>query len=92
MEQPLATERPPLPVALDLAGLYEHIVRRHIPLPPRAGESLANHVARFRAVEAKRRERQRLEARLEREKQFNRKVELNAALRSVIAELNKALS
>ena len=82
----------PLPVSLDLAGLYEHIVRRHIPLPPRAGESLAEHVARFRAIEAKKRERQQLEARLEREKQFNRKVELNAALRTVISELNKALS
>jgi hypothetical protein len=95
--QPLSAERLPLPVALDLvaldlAGLYEHIVRRHIPLPPRSGESLADHVARFRAIEAKKRERQQLEARLEREKQFNRKVELNAALRSVIAELNKALS
>ncbi len=85
--QPLAAERPPLPVALDLAGLYEHIVRRHIPLPPRAGESLADHVSRFRALEAKKRERQQLEARLEREKQFNRKVELNAALRSVSHEL-----
>jgi hypothetical protein len=29
---------------------------------------------------------------LEREKQFNRKVELNTALRAVIADLNKALS
>ena len=85
--QPLAVERPPLPVALDLAGLYEQIIRRHIPLPPRAGESLAEHVARFRAIEAKRRERQQLETRLEQEKQFNRKVELNAALRSVTGEL-----
>lgn len=85
--QPLSAERPPLPVALDLAGLYEHIVRRHIPLPPRAGESLADHVARFQAIETKRRERQQLEVRLEREKQFNRKVELNAALRSVSHEL-----
>lgn len=85
--QPLAAERPPLPIALDLAGLYEQIVRRHIPLPPRAGESLADHVARFQAIETKRRERQQLEARLEREKQFNRKVELNAALRSVSHEL-----
>jgi len=85
--QPLAAERPPLPVALDLAGLYEQIVRNHIPLPPRAGESLAEHVARYRAVEAKMRERQQLEAKLEREKQFNRKVELNGALRSVSHEL-----
>ena len=77
----------PLPVSLDLASLYEHIVRRHIPLPPRVGESLADHVARFRAIEAKKRERHQLEARLEREKQFNRKVELNAALRVLNAEL-----
>lgn len=85
--QPLSAERPPLPVALDLAGLYEQIVRRHIPLPPRAGESLAGHVARFRAIEAKRQERQQLEVRIEREKQFNRKVELNATLRSVSHKL-----
>jgi len=85
--RPLGAERPPLPVALDLAGLYEQIVRRHIPLPPRAGESLAEHVARFRAIEAKNRERQQLEVKLEREKQFNRKVEMNAALRSVSHDL-----
>jgi hypothetical protein len=51
--QLLVAERPPLPVALDLAGLYEHIVRRHIPMPPRVGESLTEHVARFRATETK---------------------------------------
>lgn len=85
--QPLAAERPTLPVALDLAGLYEQIVRRHIPLPPRAGESLEEHIDRFQAIEAKNRERQQLVARLEREKQFNRKVELNAALRVLNAEL-----
>ena len=77
----------PLPVSLDLASLYEHIVRRHIPVPPRVGESLADHVARFRAIEAKKRERHQLEARLGREKQFNRKVDLNAALRSLTADL-----
>ena len=85
--QPLAGVRPPLPVALDLAGLYEQIVRRHIPLPPREGESLAEHVARLQAFKSKHRERQQLEARLEREKQFNRKVELNAALRGLNSEI-----
>ena len=85
--QPLNAERPPLPVALDLAGLYEHIVRRHIPLPPRAGEGIREHVARFNAIAAKEKERRQLEARLDKEKQFNRKVELNAALRSLSQEL-----
>lgn len=85
--QPVDADRPPLPVALDLAGLYEQIVRRHIPLPPRAGEGICEHVARFNAIEAKEKERQQLKVRLDKEKQFNRKVELNAALRSLSHEL-----
>lgn len=77
----------PLPVALDLASLYEQIVRSHIPLPPRAGESIAEQVARFNTLTAKQKTKQQLEARLAQEKQFNRKVELNAALRSLAHEL-----
>jgi hypothetical protein len=68
---------------LDLASLYQQIVRRHISLPSRNGGTLADHIDRFRAIEAKVRERQQLEARFAREKQFSRKVEMNAALRSV---------
>lgn len=85
--QPLAAERPPLPVALDLAGLYEQIVRRHIPLAPRPGETLAEQVARYNALAAKQRTQRQLEARLAQEKQFNRKVALNAQLRELTAEL-----
>lgn len=87
--QALDAKRPPLPVALDLAGLYEQIVRRHIPLPPRSGEAIADQVARYNRLEAKQKARQQLQARLTQEKQFNRKVELNAALRAVRAEIMK---
>jgi len=76
-----------LPVALDLASLYHQIVRRHVPLPPRPGESIADHVARYQALEARRRQHRQLQARLALEKQFNRKVELNAALRSLTQEV-----
>lgn len=85
--QPLDAERPPLPVALDLAGLYEQIVRRHIQLPPRVGEGIREHVARFIAIEAKEKELCQLEARMNEEKQFNRKIELNGAFRSLSQEL-----
>lgn len=85
--QPLAAVRPPLPVALDLAGLYEQIVRRHIPLAPRPGETLAEQVARYNALATKQRAQRQLEARLAQEKQFNRKVALNAQLRELTAEL-----
>ena len=80
-------KRPSLPVALDLAGLYEQIIRHHIPLPPRNGESVREQVARFNAIEVKEQERQQLETQLAREKQFNRKVELNGALRSLTHDL-----
>jgi hypothetical protein len=85
--QPVEAERPPLPVALDLAGLYEQIVRRHIPLSPRRGEGIADHVARYNALTTKQKAQRQLEARLAQEKQFNRKVELNAQLRELRAEL-----
>jgi len=85
--QPLAAERPPLPVALDLAGLYEHIVRRHIPLPQRKGESLRDQVNRYASIQTKIRESKALEARLKKEAQFNRKVEINAALRALTQEI-----
>jgi|ERR1051326_625222 hypothetical protein len=85
--QPSNAERLALPVALDLASLYEQIIRRHIPLPSRPAESITEHVARFIALEAKKKMQAQLESRLGREKQFNRKVELNAALRSLSKEL-----
>lgn len=85
--QPVDADRPPLPVALDLAGLYEQIVRRHIPLSPRTGEGLADHIARYNALLTKQRAQRQLEARLAQERQFNRKVELNALLRELNAEL-----
>jgi len=86
--QPLNAERRPLPVALDLARLYEQIVRCHIPLPPRDGESLMEHILRYQSIKTKKRERKQLEARCDREKQFNRKVELNAQVRALRAELS----
>lgn len=85
--QPTSAKRLPLPVALDLAGLYEQIVRRHIPLLPRDGESVGEQVARFTAIATKEKERWQLEMQLAREKQFNRKVGLNSLLRLLIQEL-----
>jgi hypothetical protein len=86
---PLDTPREPLPVALDLAKLYEGILRRHVEIPARPGESLQEHVDRVIAIRAKQRECSRLEAQMQREKQFNRKVELNRRLRELAADLDR---
>ena len=85
--QPVGTALQPLPVALDLAGLYEQMLRRLLPVPVRPDESLREHVERVNQIHAKETECRRLDARLRRELQFNRKVEINAALRIRQTEL-----
>lgn len=86
---PAATLRAPLPIALDLAALYEALLYRLIPLAHRFGESLADLIARAEQVEAKRREVDRTASRLAKEKQFNRKVQINATLRMLKHELEQ---
>lgn len=76
-----------LPVALNMAALYEHMLRAHLSLPTRDGESLADHVARITELQQKQREAKQLEARLNKAKQFNRKVELNQQLRALKSEV-----
>lgn len=89
--QPGNIARQSLPVALDLAGLYEKLLRNHITLPPRQGESLKAHVERASTIRAKQGECRKLETRLQQEQQFNRKVELNRELRTLKQELDSLL-
>ncbi|MBV5347063.1 DUF4391 domain-containing protein [bacterium] len=84
--------RPGLPVALDLLGLYELLLRQHFAVPARAGESLRDQLDRISLWSAKQAAAAKLETRLAQEKQFNRKVALNAELRDlqkIVIELIK---
>ena len=90
--QPTGEPRLPLPVALDLAGLYEQMLLGHMQASPlaiatRVGESLSEAIERGKAIRVHQRELRRLEAALIRESQFNRKVEINAQLRCYREEL-----
>ncbi|QXX77930.1 DUF4391 domain-containing protein [Alcaligenes faecalis] len=80
---PAGCERAEMPIALHMGGLYEQLLHRLIPLQARPQETLAELVARIEQVRAKQREVDRVTARLAREKQFNRKVEINAQLRQL---------
>lgn len=85
---PADAKRTALPVALDMAGLYEQMLRQLMPGGPKAGETLkeqAERRARIRSVQG---EYRKMESRLQKEQQFNRKVELNAQLRSLKHELD----
>ncbi|MBX9611025.1 MAG: DUF4391 domain-containing protein [Burkholderiales bacterium] len=82
-------ERTPLPLALDLAGLYEQLLHRLLPIAPRTQEPLRDLIARTEAVMTKAKEVAKAETRLAKEKQFNRKVEINATLRQLKTELEQ---
>lgn len=79
--------RVPLPSALNLQGLYDRLLGALMPIASATGEALDRRVARAEAIHAKRREVARVRARLDREKQFNKKVAINAELRRATAEL-----
>lgn len=85
---PASINREVLPVSLDLAALYENLMRQLLPLHPRARESLERLVSRVESAAAKRREFERVDAQLKKEKQFNRKVEINNTLRKLKMELD----
>jgi hypothetical protein len=84
-----AVEAPgqPLPIALDLAGLYEQLLRSLLPAPGRPGENLPDQIERLAALRSRRNDCAKLEARLRKEVQFNRKVALNAELRAIREEI-----
>ncbi|MHB1880770.1 MAG: DUF4391 domain-containing protein [Acidithiobacillus sp.] len=86
---PVGSPRVAMPLALDLASLYEQLLHRLIPLSARPQETLTELVARVEQVWAKQRELDKAVARMEKEKQFNRKVEINATLRKLKTELEQ---
>lgn len=83
------SKRVAMPVALHMAGLYEQLLYRLIPLPARPQETLNELIARAELITTKQREIERITSRLAKERQFNRKIEINRALRTLKDEFNK---
>lgn len=82
-----------LPVALNLGGLYDALLTALMPKAAaegeQAGEDIHARVAWMEAIRAKTREVDRIKARLAREKQFNKRVAINAELRAARQELER---
>lgn len=87
--QSMDAPRQPLPVALDLGGLYGALLRGLMPLPARSGESLRAHLERLAQLRVAEREEARLQRLLTREAQFNRKLDLNRRLRDCRENLDQ---
>lgn len=80
---PVDNSRDPIPTALNIAGLYEQLLRALVPLGPRAGESLPDMLKRAESIHSLRRDMAKVVSRLATEKQFNRKVELNSMVKGL---------
>lgn len=81
--------RQALPIAFNLGELYDAILTAMMPVSKATGEDIQAHVARMEAIRAKMREVDRVKAHLAREKQFNKRVAINAELRTAKLELER---
>ena len=86
---PEDTSRGDLPIALNLPALNEQLLLRLIPLPPRHQEPLRVLIERLEKIHALKIELEKSVSAREKEKQFNRKVELNAAVRKLETQLDQ---
>lgn len=83
------TPRTSLPIALDLSGLYEKLLEPLMPHKSQDNENLQARVTRMDLIHVKERELEKAQARLRKEKQFNRKVTINAELRRLNQEIQQ---
>lgn len=85
--QPSEAPRTALPVVFDLEALYACFLAPLLPFPARPGEGLQTCVKRMEQIRSRQRELDKCQARLRKEKQFNRKVAINAELRALKQEI-----
>ena len=64
-------------------------MRPLLPATKKSDEPIASRVLRMETIRAKQREAERIKARLAKEKQFNKRVAINAELRDVTKELKR---
>lgn len=77
----------PLPITLNLGGLYEQMLKALMPIAANEGESIKAQTERLAKITQKQKELTQLQSRMRNEKQFNRKVEMNDQLKALQAQL-----
>ncbi|SMF44171.1 DUF4391 domain-containing protein [Desulfovibrio gilichinskyi] len=75
------SERKEFPVVLNMGALYHALLKNIIPLPARKNEPINKLFLRMDQLRSIKRDASKLESRIRKEKQFNRKVELNSELK-----------
>lgn len=83
------SQRVDLQYSLSLASIYEQVLKAISPIEPRNGEGLDALFERNEQIKKKLNEFTRIESKLKQEKQFNKKVELNASLRGIKIDIEQ---
>ena len=89
---PKETPRTPLPIVLNLESLYASLLTSLMPFPIRSGEGFHDFVARMELFRSRQKEMEKCESLLRKEKQFNRKVQINSELRELKREIETLTS
>lgn len=78
-----------LPVVLSMGAFYQTLLKNIIPLPSRKNETLNELVTRVDNLRIKERKAAKIESLIKKEKQFNRRVELNRSLNELRQEIEE---
>jgi hypothetical protein len=76
-----------LPIALNISGLYEQMLKALMPIEANVGESLKDQTERLSHISQKQKEIAQLQSKMRNEKQFNRKVAMNDQLKTLQTQL-----
>lgn len=81
-----------LPIVLSMEALYHALLDIIIPHSRRKTESISQMISRIEIVNSKQKQADVLQTKILKEKQFNRKVELNQQYKTLISEIEELLS
>ncbi len=87
--QVVDSPRTTLPTALDLGALYDKLLSDLLPGEFGMDKPLAVRIENLEAIRAGEREIERIKARMAREKQYNKRIAINAELRAAQQELKR---
>ncbi|WP_051680340.1 DUF4391 domain-containing protein [Vibrio rhizosphaerae] len=77
-----------LPLVVNMSGLHRELLRSLLPVPPREGEKLETQLERIRGIKVLQTQLAQAKIKLQREKQFNRKVEINHQVNQLKLQIN----
>ena len=78
-----------LPISLDLKSLYYSFLLNLMPIQARENETMADTFSRVEQLHSKQREANTTQAKMNKEKQFNRKIELNSVYKALMQDIKQ---